>query len=181
MTGERRALVAGCVLLLGVSGAAIGLHGRGIPGAEIWLRWTAQSSFAVFLTAFIAPLAERSSAGIRRVALPLLAVSHTLHLAAIIWLALLSDGENIAARANVVLLGSGVVAYSAIYFLASRPAHPRADLGLVWLWIVFSGAYLPRVQAEPAAFGLAGVLLLLSLLVRLPGLWKTIRPSSPTP
>lgn len=181
MSGERRALVGGCAVLLGVAAAAIGLHGRGVPGAEVLLRWTARNSFALFLIAFIAPLAERSSLGIRRVAFPLLAVSHTVHLAAILWLALLTDGENVAARANVVLLGSGVVAYSAIYFLASRPAHPRADLGLVWLWVVFSGAYLPRVQAEPASFGVAGVLLLLSLLVRLPGLWRAIRPGPATP
>ena len=145
------------------------------------MRWTARTSFALFLLALVAPLAERSVSVVRRVAFPLLAVSHTLHLGAILWLAQLTGGENITSRANAVLLGSGVVAYSWIYFLAWKPEHPFADLGLAWLWIVFAGAYLPRVRAEPAAFGVAGLLLLLSLLVRLPGFWRTIRPRSATP
>jgi hypothetical protein len=159
------ALAAGVALL-------VLLHGPGEPGVREVIRWTARASLLLACTALVAEgrPAWLPAWASRSQLLRGLALSHTVHVAAILALAVLVDGQNLVERSALVTVVGGALAYAAIYWGAYRPHSRLASAGLVWVWVAFMVSYVPRAVQEPWPFAAAVALLLAALVVRLSAL-----------
>lgn len=169
LTGDRdRTLVWTAPLLVLMCAAAVLAWGAGEAGVRVVIRATARTSALLLVLAIsswsIASLAPRRASLVRS-----LAVSHGLHLVAVLWLGVLTSGDNLRARASLVTLTGGVLAYVVIAVGAVRPRHPFVEWGLVWVAVVFLGAYGPRAVGAPWVYGPAVVLLLAGIALRIAG------------
>jgi DMSO/TMAO reductase YedYZ heme-binding membrane subunit len=165
LTGPRL-LALLSALLVAMSAALFAAAGGGEEGAGSVIRWTARTTALLLLLIFPASALHRRwrSGATRwwmqnRRALGLsLTVSHSLHLAFILWLAQLGALGEVGA---VTLYGGGW-GYVLIYAMAltSNDASVRALgpnwrrlhlLGLYTLWIIYAFSYLPVPDNGPLA------------------------------
>lgn len=159
-------LVAMCVLLVIAAGI-------GEPGTRTIVRATARTSALLLCLALsswmIEALASRRAGLIRS-----LAVSHGLHLVAVLYLSALTGGANLAERADPVTAIGGALAYLVIFAGALRPRHPTVEWGLLWVAASFLAAYGPRAARQPWLYGPAVGALLVALALRIAG--PLVRP-----
>lgn len=154
-------LVAMCVALALVGGTSE-------PGVRTIVRATARTSALILCLALsswvVSALAPRRAGLIRS-----LAVSHGLHLVAVLWLAALTRGANLEARAEPATVIGGVLAYAVIAAGAVRPRHPLVEWGLLWVAVSFLFAYGPRAARSPWLYGPAVAALLVAVVLRIAG------------
>ena len=186
--GWRLVALALTVVAAGLVSVAL-RHGWSDEGLRGAIRITARSSFALFLAAFAASslarllpshptrwlLANRRFLGIA------FAVSHLVHGAAIVTLAVRTGGGSLTAR--VIGLGSAGILYAFILFmLVTSFDRTAAWVGpRLWKRIHTIGSYLVfltflatygRMLADSRAYWLQVGLLLLVLSLRLARRWK---------
>lgn len=160
------ALTVGAGLFaLGGSALIIALQGAGIEGTSAVLRFTARTSYALYLAAFVAaPLAALSASPIfrrlranRRYLGVGFAASHTVHLAAIIRFGSLQPGLYDAV--TLALGGLGFVFLAAMtttsFNRTTRMLGPRAwkalhKTGMYYLGIIFVATAAGNIAARPA-------------------------------
>ncbi len=170
-------------------------YGWGEEGLRGVIRVTARSSFALFLAAFSASslalflpskttrwlLANRRYVGIA------FALSHLVHGAAIITLAVRTGGGSLTARV-IGLSGAGVLYGFILFMLVTSFDRPAAWVGpKVWSRVHTLGSYLifltflatyGRLLADSRAFWFQVVLLLAALGLRIARSLRT--PASPS-
>ena len=138
------------------------------------LRVTARTSFAFFLSAFAgAALAARWPGRFtewltlqRRTLLVALAVSHTVHLAAIGALGAVTNGKAWKDAGLSSALGGGA-AYLLIYAMALWPSRQQLNsIGMYWVWAIFFVTYAPRVVLESLYYLPFAILLVAALALR---------------
>ncbi len=164
------------VALLAMIGLLLGLEGVDEPGIRVVIRATARTSFALFLAAFVASALRRAwrspttawlLANRRYLGLSF-AVSHGLHLAAILALYHWSGRELVAGSGTIVtvlggfgyLLLAAMAATSfdgAVLRLGVRRWRLLHTVGMYYLWFVFSVGYVPRALKSPAYAPLAAL------------------------
>jgi DMSO/TMAO reductase YedYZ heme-binding membrane subunit len=184
-------------LLLAMAGGLLLAHGAGEDGLRAVVRATARTSLGLFLAAYTAsalralrPTAATAWLVANRRQLGLaFAVSHVLHLSAIVRLAVLAP-EFRAALAPATIVGGGgayvvILAMAATSFDATAARIGRRAwtalhaTGLHYVWLVFVLSYVPRaVRGSPAA-GAFAVLLVGGLGVRLAARGRGPRGSRP--
>jgi sulfoxide reductase heme-binding subunit YedZ len=171
--------VGWCALaLIGLFAAVLAWDGTGEAGVRAVVRHSAQTSLILFSAAFMASsLALLSPSKVTRWMLVnrrylgvSFAVSHLLHLMALIALARVSAA--FVASLNAAAIVGGGIAY---VFIAAMVATsfdrtaarlgPRAwrrlhTVGMYYIWVIFLQSYLPRAAAAPAYLPAAGILLL---------------------
>ena len=167
--------------MVSASAATLAAHGAGEEGIRAVLRLTARTSFVLFTTAFAASALARRWPGPttrwlvanRRQIGVSFAVSHTVHLAAIVALSRLTPLFTDATIAIAVL---GYVAIAAMTLTSfDRTAAwlgPRRWRRLhltagYYIWAVFLASYLPRTILESPAYAPFVVVLLAVLALRL--------------
>jgi methionine sulfoxide reductase heme-binding subunit len=148
---------------LALTGPALGLmvltvlvaRGAGEEGVRAAIRATARTSAAFLCLALAAPAFAAGHPLVRRRAglVRSLAVSHGLHLVVVLWLACLTAGENLRARASAAAVAGSLLAYAVLALALFRPEHPWVDRGLVWVWVAFVAAYGPRALHQPLLYG----------------------------
>ena len=156
------------------------------PGLVIVIRGTARASFVLFLSSFAAeglhrvwPVpALRWLSDNRGYVFLAFTVSHLYHAAAIISLAVRTQGESVGGRLDVTHL-LGTLTYLAIVAVAlgyalRRGAEPDRRPwrllhigGLYVIWVAFTFAYATKSLEVPAVIPLALVSLLAAILRRL--------------
>ena len=172
--------------LLAMIAILAAVHGTNEAGLRVVIRATARTSFALFITAFVASSlrrAWRSDATAwllrnRRQIGVSFAVSHLLHLLAIFALYDWSLGRffgEIGAPA-IVVGGIGylfVAALAATSFdttaawLGQRRWKRLHTAGMYWLWGVFTISYVPRALMESAAYAPLALASLAALALRI--------------
>ena len=180
---EGWAIVGWSAVGVGLMTAAVfGIAGTGEDGMRMLLRATARSSAVLFSAAFAASaLQRRFRAGWtkwllanRRYVGVSFAVSHLVHLGAIIGLARVAPAFHYAAT-TVVLGGFGFVlvaamtatSFDATAALIGRSAWRRLHtFGVYYLWFIFFATSAPKVTSEVAAIPLVA-LLVAALALRL--------------
>jgi hypothetical protein len=144
------------------------LMGLGEPGVRTIVRATARTSALLVCLALsswtIDALAPRRAGLIRS-----LAVSHGLHLVAVLGLAALTGGANLAERAEAVTAIGGLLAYAVIFAGGVRPRLPFVEWGLLWVAVSFLFAYAPRAARSPWLYGPAVGALLIAIALRIAG------------
>ena len=141
------------------------------------VRVTARLSAIAFLAAlglFAArfPSRPRNVAGAIRLLTSFL-VLHTIHFAAVAWLAVLTGGENIRQRSGwpVVMMVAAAFYLSAFGTLrmwqrvgsarpVSRPERLGAHLGVLFIAAIFLNSYVSRVDTRPVYWLWIGALVL---------------------
>lgn len=143
--------------------ALLATQGAGEEGLHLVIRSTAQTSFALFISAFIAsPLlklwpaaATRWLRANRRYIGVSFAVSHLCHAAAILSLAAVTSGESIKESGMASVIG-GTIVYVIIVAMAATSFDRTArwmgqrawqrlhTTGMYVLWVIFTLAYVPR-------------------------------------
>ncbi len=156
------------------------------PGLVIVIRGTARASFVLFLSSFAAeglhqvwPLpAWRWLSENRGYVFLAFTVSHLYHAAAIISLAVMTEGESLGGRLDVTHV-LGLLTYVSIVALAigyalrggaepdRRPWRSLHIGGLYVIWVAFTFAYVGKALEVPAVIPLAVVSLLAAILRRL--------------
>ena len=163
------ALVAMCAVILLTSGT-------GEEGWRAVVRATARTSLVLFTAAYVASslrafhhgtatkwlLANRRYVGLSY------AVSHTLHLAAIVALArVATDFET-----SAVALVFGGLAYVFLYAMALTSSDRAVAAmgtanwrrlhraGMHYNWFIFAQSYVPRALDEPGLYGVAALLVI---------------------
>ncbi len=148
-------------------------YGVGEPGTRTIVRATARTSALLLCLALsswmIAGLAARRAGLVRS-----LAVSHGLHLAAVMGLAALTGGANLAERADPVTAIGGALAYVVLFSGALWPRHPAVEWGLLWVAVSFLAAYGPRAARQPWFYGPIVAALLVAVALRVAG--PLVRP-----
>jgi sulfoxide reductase heme-binding subunit YedZ len=150
----------------------------------LWLRITARISGVLLAASFaslglrqIWPSALTLYIGASRHRFTLLfALSHTLHLAAIVMLAILLPNQ-VFAKKNIPGLVLGAMGYVLIYYLAWRAfaARKKSDLpdkkmqtfGLYLLWLVFTLAFTSGVWKAGWVYAPFALVMWLALAVRI--------------
>jgi methionine sulfoxide reductase heme-binding subunit len=154
--------------LCAMCGAVVVWAGVEEAGTRTMVRATARTSALILCLALSSwmfdPLARRRAALIRS-----LAVSHGLHLVAIVWLAVLTRGANLMERAHPVTAIGGFLAYAVIAAGAIRPRQPFVEWGLLWVAVSFLSAYGGRALREPWIYGPVVALLLVAVALRVAG------------
>ena len=168
-------------IIVAASAATLGMHGAGEEGIRAVLRLTARTSFVLFNAAFVASalarrwpgratrwlLANRRQVGVS------FAVSHLVHLVAILALARLTVVIDDPAIAIAILGYVAIAAMAATSFDRTaawlgprrwRRLHLTAGY---FIWFVFLASYLPRTIVESAAYAPFVVVLLVVLALRL--------------
>lgn len=162
--------------LLAMCAAALLTNGVGETGCRSVVRATARTSLLLFTAAYIASSLRRLHRG--RVTKWLLAnrryvglsyaVSHTLHLAAII--ALSRTAADFAVSATALVFGG--LAYLLLYAMALTSSDRAiAAMGITrwrrlhrtgmhYNWFIFAQSYLPRALVEPWLYAPAAALIL---------------------
>ena len=158
-------------------------EGVGESGIHLTIRSTAQTSFALFLSAFVAsPLLKlwpnattRWLRANRRYMGVSFAVSHVCHALAILGLAVLTSGASLKESGAVAIVGGSIV-YGVILAMAAtsfdrteRWIGQRAwkrlhTTGMFLLWTIFALAYVPRAFSSilylPFALAMLGAMAL---------------------
>jgi methionine sulfoxide reductase heme-binding subunit len=149
---------------LGGSVLIVALNGFGVESMAAILRFTARTSFAFYIAAFVAaPLAALDPAPLirwlranRRYLGVSLAVSHAVHLAAIIRLGILKPG--LYEPATLALGGLGFVFLAAMaatsFNATTRMLGPRAwralhKTGMYYLGLIFIATFAGRIAEKP--------------------------------
>jgi hypothetical protein len=160
-------LLAGLLTLLLV-------YGTGETGVRQVVRWTARCSVCLLCLALAADGIKGTFFGWRHWAevLRSLALSHGVHLVAVMMLALYTGGRNLIERGSPVLLLGGAIAYAFIFWGAFRPEFRVVSFGLIWIWAVFLVSYGTRAMRMPWPFAFPVALLVIAMLVRLASLLK---------
>jgi DMSO/TMAO reductase YedYZ heme-binding membrane subunit len=175
------ALGATCALLLGIEGA-------GEEGLRTVIRATARTSLVLFLGAFVASSLRRLwrselSAWLlrnRRQVGVSFAVSHALHLGAILALAARFPATFEPGAVTVVGGGLGYVLIAAMVATSSDAAVRRLGarrwkllhrVGLWWLFLIFASNYLAAPFVDPR-YAPAGLAVLAALGIRIAAAWK---------
>jgi len=168
--------------------AVFGLHGTGEEGVRAAVRATARSSVVLFLLVFTASSLRRlrpvpATAWLlrnRRYVGVWFAVSHALHLGTIVVLARWWPHPFFDREGNLLTLVGGGLAFVFIAILAATSSDRAVralggrrwrrlhTVGIYYVWVIFTQAYLVRALRAPGAALLAGALLL-GLAVRLAG------------
>jgi sulfoxide reductase heme-binding subunit YedZ len=152
--------------LAALAGAAVAAHGPGEPGVRATIRATAASSLALLLLAFSASSLRRLVRGSatawllrnrRQVGLAM-ALSHGLHLAAIVTLVVGSLGY-LALAALVVTSSDRAVAW-----LGHRRWRALHRGGCWVLWAVFLLSYAPGAASSPGHALAVGLLVAVAVL-----------------
>jgi hypothetical protein len=149
--------------------AIVAIAGTGEPGVRVLVRATARTSALILCLALcsfaVAALARRRAGLVRS-----LAVSHGIHLAAVLWLAAVTGGANLRERAGIVNVVGGVLAYAVVFAGLFRPRHPFVEWGLAWVAVSFLFSYGVRAVGAPLVYGpvVAAILLCLALRVAAP-------------
>lgn len=147
--------------------------GLGEPGTRTIVRATARTSALLLCLALSSWMIEGLAA--RRVGLiRSLAVSHGLHLVAVMGLAALTGGANLAERAHPVTAIGGALAYVVIFAGALWPRHRAVEWGLLWVAVSFLAAYGPRAARLPSFYGPFVAALLVAVALRIAG--PLVRP-----
>jgi hypothetical protein len=159
--GGGRLIAAVTLLLLAMSAAILELAGTGEAGLRMLIRATARSSLALFGAVFAASslrslwrtpatgwlLRQRRYLGLS------FAISHALHLLAILGLSLVL-GDAFEVDLVTVIFGGG--AYLMIALLAATSSdrayawlgrsrwHWLHWVGVYWIWIIFANSYTAR-------------------------------------
>lgn len=145
------------------------------PGVRALVRTSAQTSFVLFLAAFVASALQRTwptpvSCWLlknRRYLGVSFAVSHTMHLAFIIALTRVAADFTTGPAA---LIGGGmayvfIAAMTATSFdrttqwLGARTWRRLHTVGMYWIWAIFFVSYLPRALTTPAYIPFAALLI----------------------
>lgn len=182
------ALVLMILLLLARFGTADG-------GIRVVIRATARTSFALFILAFVAAPLRRAWRGdvttwivARRRYLGLsFAVSHLLHLLAILALYAWSPRRFVAETGTAAVIGGGIgyvlVALMAatssdraVAWLGPRRWRRLHTFGMYYLWTIFTASYVPRAVVGSAAYAPLALLAIAALALRL-----RYRPRPTTP
>jgi hypothetical protein len=161
--------------LLGLGVAVLLLaYGTAEPGIREVVRWTARSSLCLLCLALIADGVRGRFFGWRHWAelLRSLALSHTVHAAAVATLTVYTSGRNLLERSSPIDILGGALAYVFIFWGALRPRSRLVSLGLFWVWGVFLVSYGTRALRMPLPFGFAVALLAVAMLVRLSSLLR---------
>jgi hypothetical protein len=162
--------------------AVLAAHGTGAGGVRELVRWTARPSLLLFCAALVADGVRGGFVGWRRFEELLrgLALSHSVHLLAVLWLAVLLDGENLIERSSPVTALGGLLGYVSIFWCALRPRSPVVSIGLGWIWVVFMVSYWGRAVRMPVPFAFAVALLVLAMAVRVGAalVRRTARPDT---
>ena len=164
-------LVGWCSLaLLGMTAAILAWNGTGEAGSRVLIRASAQTSFVLFMSAFCASaLCRTYPTGLTRWMLTnrrylgvSFAVSHFIHLAAILTLARTSAEFANQLNATTIIGGGGAYVFIALMTATSfdRSAAwlgPRAwkrlhTIGIYYIWTIFFVSYLPRAIIESPAY-----------------------------
>jgi DMSO/TMAO reductase YedYZ heme-binding membrane subunit len=159
--GGGRLLALFSVLLLAMSALILWQAGTGEAGLRMWIRATARTSLALFAAAFVASslralwrtpatawlLRNRRYLGLS------FAVSHALHLLAIISLSTLL-GDAFEVDAVTLIFGGGAYLMIALMaatssdrayaWLGRRRWHLLHKIGVYWIWIIFANSYTAR-------------------------------------
>ncbi|HEY8154610.1 MAG TPA: hypothetical protein VII72_10830 [Myxococcota bacterium] len=159
--GGGRLLGTFALLLVAMSALILAQAGTGEAGLRMWIRATARTSLVLFGAAFTASslrslwrtpatgwlLRQRRYLGLS------FAVSHGLHLLAIIGLSLVL-GDAFEVGAVTVIFGGG--AYLMIALMAATSSdrayawlgrqrwHRLHLVGVYWIWIIFANSYTAR-------------------------------------
>jgi DMSO/TMAO reductase YedYZ heme-binding membrane subunit len=174
------------LVLAAMVAGIVTVAGGGEPGVRMVVRATARTSVALFTLAFVAAALHRRWPGAttrwllanRRYLGVSFAVSHFLHLAALLALAGWSP-RRFASDA-----GAGVLVFAGLgyAFLAAMTATsfdttaawlgPRRwkrlhTLGSYDLWLIFTVSYVPRAFSRPLIYGPFAVALIAALVLRL--------------
>lgn len=183
---ERRAVLEGWPLvgwsalaLLAMTALLLAVYGAGEPGLRVLIRATARSSLALFLPAFVASSLRRlwptpPSAWLlrnRRQVGVSFAVSHGLHLAAILALAARHPDTFEPAAATVVGGGLGYVFIAAMAATSSDAAVRKLGArrwkllhrtGIWVIFVIFAQSYVPAplhdLRYAPASLAVLGAL-----------------------
>jgi len=164
--------------------AVFAVAGTGEDGMRMLLRATARSSAVLFSAAFAASalqrrfrtgwtkwlLANRRYVGVS------FAVSHLVHLGAIVGLATVSPAVHFAAT-TVVLGGFGFVRVAAMTatsfdataaWIGRRAWRALHTFGMYYLWFIFFATSAPKLTTEAAAVPLTALLVAVMALRLLP-------------
>jgi hypothetical protein len=169
------------LVVVAASAATLGVHGAGEEGIRAVLRLTARTSFVLFTAAFAASAAARRWPGPatrwlvanRRQIGVSFAVSHTVHLAAIVALGRLTPVIN-DATAVIAIMGYVAIAAMTVTsfdrtaaWLGARRWRRLHLTAAYYIWAVFLASYLPRAILESPAYAPFVVVLLAVLALRL--------------
>jgi multisubunit Na+/H+ antiporter MnhF subunit len=180
------------LVVVAASAATLGVHGAGEEGIRAVLRLTARTSFVLFTAAFAASalarrwpgpttrwlLANRRQIGVS------FAVSHTVHLMAILALARLTPVFTDATIAIAILGYVAIAAMTVTSFdrtaawLGPRRWHRLHLTAGYFIWFVFLASYLPRAIVESPAYAPFVVVLLAVLALRLTARRGYVRSAS---
>lgn len=169
------------LVVVAASAATLGVHGVGEEGIRAVIRLTARTSFVLFNAAFAASALARRWPGRttrwlltnRRQVGVSFAVSHLVHLVAILALARLTPVVEDAAIIIAILGYVAIAAMTATSFDRTaawlgprrwRRLHLTAGY---FIWFVFLASYLPRTILESAAYAPFVVVLVAVLALRL--------------
>lgn len=151
------------------------------PTVELIVRLTARLSAAIFAAALVLFAAgyqhdrRRLDCGTRLFAGFI--VAHTIHFVTVVWLAVVTAGENIRERDGWAVVGMvALLFYMAVFLVlrawgdaaagrsSSRSLRVTAKVAVVAIAAVFVNSYLARVVRMPVywlpVFGLAGIVAL---------------------
>lgn len=171
------------IVVGGLVAAILALKGINEEGLALAIRSTAQTSFALFMSAFVASALlklwpthfTKWLRGNRRYLGVSFAVSHTFHVLAITALAVHSSGRSIQDR-DMFELSAGALGYAFIYAMAITSFDRTARwlgperwrilhrVGLYYIWAIFMVSYGGRAlfsaSYRPVAAALIAALLL---------------------
>lgn len=180
------------VALLAMTAFLLAVNGTGEEGVRTLVRHSAQTSIVLFMAAYSASslralwrtgaskwlLANRRYLGVS------FAVSHTIHLAALI--ALYQVAESFRSGLNAATLVGGGLAYVFLFAMAAtsfdraqawlgrRPWKILHTTGMHYIWLIFFQSYLPRALITSPVYAPFVVLLLTGLGLRVAA-WRRSR------
>ena len=176
ITGRWKPAAVVLALVVAMVAVAVLTAGAGEPGARGAVRMTARVSAVLVLGVFVAYGRIQSWAWLRenRAALLLaLAVSHTGHLGAIVWLDVVSP-ERPLRQGGAALLG-GMLAYAflaalALAVLRDRPIGRWGTFAMYYFYLIFVSTYVGQVlQLHHWQLAPLAVALLAGLAIRVSG------------
>jgi DMSO/TMAO reductase YedYZ heme-binding membrane subunit len=184
INGWRLTLLAG-VILLAIAAGVLALTPDIVDGVRAVIRWTARCSLVLFLLAFTASAFLRLAPNPftawqrrnRRYLGVAFAISHLIHLAAILAFASL-DSAQFWQLTNLMTIWTGGLAYVFIVFMAatsidrmvaaigSRAWQILHTAGAWYIWVSFMVTFGKRA-AVSAAYAPAIVLLIAALIIKI--------------
>lgn len=171
------------LVLVSITLGILAVYGTGETGLHVVIRTSAQTSFVLFTSAFVAsalatifpiPLSRWMRRNRRYLGVSF-AVSHTIHLIAIVMLAS-RFGDKFKINAGT-LIGGGL-AYLFIFAMTATSfdrsaawVGPRAwrllhTAGVYYIWFIFFITYAPRTATEPIFYAPFVLILLTAVALR---------------